>query len=181
MASHSSTLAWKMPWTEEPGGLQSMGSLRVGHDWETSLSLFCIGEGNGTPLQCSHITICLSLCWLADIWVVSCLLAIMNTAAMNVNVYFVCVLYCASNLWQFKGHAKVAEMNAVVSTFGILWDQKVETRGGSVAMIDFCGFWLACTSLWGHPCKSFYFRLISVRWTFHQGFILLWIMESIKD
>ena len=33
MASHSSTLAWKIPWTEEPGGLQSMGSLRVGHDW----------------------------------------------------------------------------------------------------------------------------------------------------
>ena len=30
--SHSSTLAWKTPWTEEPGGLQSMGSLRVGHD-----------------------------------------------------------------------------------------------------------------------------------------------------
>ena len=37
---HSSTLAWKIPWTEEPGGLQSMGSLRVGHDWATSLSLF---------------------------------------------------------------------------------------------------------------------------------------------
>ena len=32
MASHSSTLAWKIPWMEEPGGLQSMGSLRVGHD-----------------------------------------------------------------------------------------------------------------------------------------------------
>ena len=32
MAIHSSTLAWKIPWTEEPGGLQSMGSLRVGHD-----------------------------------------------------------------------------------------------------------------------------------------------------
>ena len=40
MAPHSSTLAWRIPWTEEPGGLQSMGSLRVGHDWETSLSLF---------------------------------------------------------------------------------------------------------------------------------------------
>ena len=40
MATHSSTLAWKIPWTEEPGGLQSMGSRRVGHDWETSLSLF---------------------------------------------------------------------------------------------------------------------------------------------
>ena len=40
MAPHSSTLAWKIPWTEEPRGLQSMGSLRVGHDWETSLSFF---------------------------------------------------------------------------------------------------------------------------------------------
>ena len=39
-APHSSTLAWKIPWTEEPGGLQSMGSLRVGSDWATSLSLF---------------------------------------------------------------------------------------------------------------------------------------------
>ena len=40
MAPHSSTLAWKIPWTEEPGGLQSTGSWRVGHDWATSLSLF---------------------------------------------------------------------------------------------------------------------------------------------
>ena len=40
MATLSSTLAWKIPWTEEPGGLQSMGSQRVGHDWVTSLSLF---------------------------------------------------------------------------------------------------------------------------------------------
>ena len=40
MAPHSSTLAWKIPWMEEPGGLQSMGLLRVRHDWATSLSLF---------------------------------------------------------------------------------------------------------------------------------------------
>ena len=40
MAPHSSTHAWKIPWTEGPGGLQSMGSLRVGHDWTTSLSVF---------------------------------------------------------------------------------------------------------------------------------------------
>ena len=53
MAPHSSTLAWKIPWTEEPGRLQSMGLRRVGHDWVTSLSLPCIGEGNGNPLQCS--------------------------------------------------------------------------------------------------------------------------------
>ena len=43
MAPHSSTLAWKIPWMEEPGGLRSMGSLGVGHDCVTSLSLFsCI-------------------------------------------------------------------------------------------------------------------------------------------
>ena len=55
MAPHSSTLAWKIPWTEERGRLQSMRSLRVGHNWETSLSLFTFmhGEGNGSPLWCS--------------------------------------------------------------------------------------------------------------------------------
>ena len=53
MATHSSTLAWKIPWMEEPGRLQSMGSWRVGHDRATSLSVLCIGEGNGNPLQCS--------------------------------------------------------------------------------------------------------------------------------
>ena len=51
MAPHSSALAWKVPWTEELGRLQSMGSLRVRHDWATSLSR--IGEGNGNLLQCS--------------------------------------------------------------------------------------------------------------------------------
>ena len=40
LKAHSSTLAWKLPWMEEPGGLQSMGSRRVRHDWTTSLSLF---------------------------------------------------------------------------------------------------------------------------------------------
>ena len=41
-APHSSTLAWNIPWTEESGRLQSMRSLRVGHDWATSLSLFTL-------------------------------------------------------------------------------------------------------------------------------------------
>ena len=40
MATHSSTLAWKIPWTEEPGTLQSMGLQRVGHNWVTSLSVW---------------------------------------------------------------------------------------------------------------------------------------------
>ena len=47
MAPHSSTSAWKIPWTEEPGGLQFMGSLRVGQDWATSLSLFTFMHWRG--------------------------------------------------------------------------------------------------------------------------------------
>ena len=50
-APHSSTLAWKIPWTEEPGRLQSTRSRRIGHDWTTSPSR--TGEGTGNPLQCS--------------------------------------------------------------------------------------------------------------------------------
>ena len=52
---HSSTLAWKIPWMEEPGRLQSMGSRRVRHDkWlHFHFSLSRNGEGNGNPLQCS--------------------------------------------------------------------------------------------------------------------------------
>ena len=55
MATHSSTLAWKIPWKEEPGGLQSMGWLRVytTERLHFHFSLSCIGEGNGNPLQCS--------------------------------------------------------------------------------------------------------------------------------
>ena len=55
MAPHSSTLAWEIPWMEEPGGLQSMGSLRVRQTERLHFhfSLSCIGEGNGNPLQCS--------------------------------------------------------------------------------------------------------------------------------
>ena len=51
MATHSITLAWRIPWTEQSGRLQSTGLRRVWHYWVTSFS--CIGEGNGTPLQCS--------------------------------------------------------------------------------------------------------------------------------
>ena len=55
MAPHSSTPAWKIPWTEEPGRLQSMGSPGVGQTERLRFhfSLSCIGEGNGNPLQFS--------------------------------------------------------------------------------------------------------------------------------
>ena len=54
MAPHSSTLAWKIPWAEEPGWLQSMGLLRVGPTERLPFhfSLSYIVEGNGNPLQC---------------------------------------------------------------------------------------------------------------------------------
>ena len=59
LAPHSSPLAWKVPWMQEPGGLQSMGLLGVGHDWATSLSLFTFmrWRRNGNPLQCSCLEI----------------------------------------------------------------------------------------------------------------------------
>ena len=53
MATHSSTLAWKIPWMEEPGGLQSMGSGKVRHDWVTSLSLsLCVNVWHRLWLTC---------------------------------------------------------------------------------------------------------------------------------
>ena len=55
MAPHPSTFAWKIPWTEEPGRLQSMGSLELdtAKRLHFHFSLSCTGEGNGNPLQCS--------------------------------------------------------------------------------------------------------------------------------
>ena len=55
MAPHSSALAWKIPWMEEPGGLQSTGSLESDktQGLHFHFSLSCTGEGNGNLLQCS--------------------------------------------------------------------------------------------------------------------------------
>ena len=50
MAIHSSILAWRIPWTEEPGGLQSMGLQRVGHDLVTNTFTFNISQGSSPPL-----------------------------------------------------------------------------------------------------------------------------------
>ena len=70
MASHSSTLPWRIPWMEGPGGLQSMGLLRdTTERLHFHFSLSCIGEGNSNPLQCS----CLENprgggAWLVDVY-----------------------------------------------------------------------------------------------------------------
>ena len=66
MATHSSILAWKIPWTEDPGRLQSMGSQRVGHDWATSLHFFQIGMKTDLFQCCGH-------CWVFPIcWHIEC-------------------------------------------------------------------------------------------------------------
>ena len=57
MAAHSGTIAWKIPWTEEPGRLQSMGSQRIGHNWVTPLSTFSVlgfpGGSDGKVSACN--------------------------------------------------------------------------------------------------------------------------------
>ena len=53
MAMHSSTLAWKIPWTQKPGGPQSMGSQRIRHNWATSLSLYCSVAKSCPTLSCN--------------------------------------------------------------------------------------------------------------------------------
>ena len=63
MATHSSVLAWRIPWTEEPGGLQSMGSQRVRHDWATSLSFYAYNYRSlGLVLIFYFIFVLMALC-----------------------------------------------------------------------------------------------------------------------
>ena len=100
MAPNSSTLAWKIPWMEEPGGLQSMVSLGVGHGWATSLSR--IGEGNGNALQCS----CLENprdggAWWAAVYGVSQSRTRLKRVSSQVSFDF--LLLHSSPLW-WKGH-----------------------------------------------------------------------------
>ena len=67
MATHSSTLAWKIPWMKEPGRLQSLGLQRVGHDWATSLT-DCRIYPEDSPLNWSLSKLCKQCCW--DSWYV---------------------------------------------------------------------------------------------------------------
>ena len=67
MAIHSSTIAWKIPWTEEPGRLQSMGSQRVGHDCATSLTslhrlYLCLLNRPEYDQHCVCVSVCVCVC-----------------------------------------------------------------------------------------------------------------------
>ena len=68
MAIHPSTLAWKIPWTEEPGGLQSMESQRVGHDWATSLIFYLSSIYDLSISICVIYVFCKRFCLERHIW-----------------------------------------------------------------------------------------------------------------
>ena len=106
MAPHSSTLAWKIPWMEEPGGLQSMGSWRIGYDWATSLSLFTFmhWRRNGNPLQCS----CLEnprdggAWWAAVYGVAQSRTPLKRLSSSSSSSYFLTISLISSILKQYK-------------------------------------------------------------------------------
>jgi len=81
MATHSSILAWRIPWREEPGRLQSMGSQRVGHDWGTSLS--------------NPLTYYRTSCFQA--------LAVMGNGAINVHMKVLCRHKCSTHFGNYQG------------------------------------------------------------------------------
>ena len=88
MATHSNTLAWKIPWMEEPGGLLSMGSQRVGHDWATSLHFSYLNIFLMASLK--------PLCVNSDIWSLS--------QAVSIACFSPCVwviLSCLLNASEF--------------------------------------------------------------------------------
>ena len=157
MASHSSTLAWEIPWMEEPERLQSMGSRRVGHDWETALSLFSLmhwrrkwqptplflpgesqgQEPGGPPSMGSQSRT--QLMWLS------------SSSSSQVSFGFL-LLHC--NLLWWKGHLfifLVLVLKGVVSLhrdsqFQLLWHQWLKHRLGLL------WYWMV---LFGNESRSF--------------------------
>ena len=81
-ATHSSVLAWEIPWMEEPGGLQSTGSQRVGHDWATSLSLSVS----------QLINFCLKY-WVAWVLCIFWILALYQIYHLQVSSPILCVIF----------------------------------------------------------------------------------------
>ena len=122
MAIHSSTLAWKIPWTEEPGRLQSMGSQRVRHDWATSLSfpflmsIFqCYFLSSSHPLlpHCVHksVYICVSvpaLCKLIHQYHFSIF-------SIYVLIYILVFLFLTYFIWQALGVSTSLELTQICS------------------------------------------------------------------
>ena len=95
MAPHSSTLAWKIPWMEEPSRLQSIGSIRVGHDWVTSLSLYDC-RWTFSKIEYHWGVTCRGNILSPELWPPG----VPNTKAPSL---FVCVCVCNKVLLKYKG------------------------------------------------------------------------------
>ena len=144
MATHSSTLAWKTPWREEPGGLRSMGSLRVGttERLHFHFSLSCIGEGNGNPLQCS----CLEDprdggAWQASVYGVAqsqTRLKRLNSSSSNTELtHFSSAISlatagqwsCLTAVWEVTGVADAVQCHHTSRRTGVEVDASLSNRG----------------------------------------------------
>ena len=121
VAAHSRTLAWKIPWMKEPGRLQSMGSLRIRHDWVTSVSfsLSCIGEGNGNPLQYSCLenprdggawwaaVYGIAQSWTRLKWLSMCHV---HLYICELHAHVVCICIYLEEIWEFTSKELTEEM-----------------------------------------------------------------------
>ena len=99
MVPHSTTLAWKIPWTEEPGRLQSMVSWRVGHDWATSLSLFTFmcwrRKWQPTPAFCLENPRDGGAWWAAVYGVAQSRTQLKRLSSSSIPLYiYICIMYC---------------------------------------------------------------------------------------
>ena len=127
MATHSSILAWKIPWTEEPGGLPSMGSHRVGHEWSDLAEAAAFLFMAITPLY-RYSMICVSIYLLVDIWV----------------VFNFWKLICTVQLWEYVCK------HVFESLFSILWGIYLV---GKKVHLDFSVTWYGktWTDFLAHP------------------------------
>ena len=146
MAPHSNTLAWKIPWTQEPGGLQSMGLLGVRHTEQIHFhfSLSCTGEGNGSPLQCS----CLENpreggAWLAAVYGVAqsrTRLKRLSSSSSSMQ------LYCngdhpGSTLWVSPvGGSSHPSPSCGISQAEFRWQECIVCRLRSSPLLGSCGY-----------------------------------------
>ena len=132
MAPHSSTPACKIPWMEEPGGLQSMGLLQVSRDWATSLSRN--GEGNGNPLQCS----CLdnprdSGAWWAAIYGVAESWTRLKRLSSNLNFTVFVIL----STWSWLVHGKAIEFYTLTLYLENLISSLTKSRNFLLIIFEF--------------------------------------------
>ena len=123
MATHSSTLAWKIPWTEVPGRLQPMGSRRVRHDWATSLSFsFLKSSKNSVTFCCVLFFPKMNHLWCIIIQVVPININIIKSKNKQEQVN----ILCPSKLINLRSSGSVVPWNytaAVIIQLPLFWSR----------------------------------------------------------